>query len=452
MSGDRRNHPALLTSGLRAAAAKWTVTAAARIAGMVLRLGVAVLVSRLFGALALGLYVLTLSLTSGAGVAASLGLEATAARFTAHHLGRDERSLARGVLVFCCAVSAAASLVVAATLFLGAPLLADWLRRPELDDAARLAAAAVLVGSVGAVARAGLTGLGGARPAAIFEQVVPALVTVPTLLALSAGGWRSPLAGVVAVTVGHVVGAGASLATLMFRAAPLRAPAEFVPRPWLRFSLPMWLERGLLFLLASTGYFLVARWRGAGDVALFGAAARVAMLVTLPLEAAATILGPMFADLSARERWADLQRVYARATVALLAAGAGVGAVTLVAGRWALAGFGPGFGAGYRTLVLLVAGQVVSSGTGPCGLIAVMTGQVRSRVTNVALGAVVAVVLSFVAVPRWGAPGAAGAIAVATGVLNLRQLYDVRRLLGLRAYDLGAGGPFEPVEPSGAIR
>jgi O-antigen/teichoic acid export membrane protein len=442
-----------MTAGLRRAVAQWSVTAAARVAGMVLRLAVAVLVSRLFGPLALGLYVLTLSLTSGAGVVSSLGLEATAARFTAYHLGRDERPLARGVLVFCCAVSAGAGLALAGALFLAAPSLASWLRRPELVDAARLAAAAVLAGAVGAVARAGLTGLGGARPAAFLEQVVSASVAIPTLVVLHAAGWRSPLAGVVALIAGQVVAAVASLATLAVRATPLRAPAAFLPRAWLRFSAPMWLERGLLFLLGSTGYFLVARWRGTSDVALFGAASRVAMLVILPLEAAATILGPMFADLSARDRWDELQRVYARATVALLAAGAGVGVVTLAAGRWALAGFGSGFGAGYSTLVLLVAGQVVSAGTGPCGLMAVMTGHVRARLINVAVGSALAVALSAVAVPRWGAPGAAGAIAVATTVLNVRQLRDVRRLLGLRAYDLRAGAPPPPVaEEAGAIR
>lgn len=407
------------------------------------------LVSRLFGPLALGLYVLTLALSQGAGVVASLGLEATAARFTAHHLGRDERSLARGVLLFTGGVAAAAGLVLGLSMFLGAHQLATWLRRPEMDDAARIAALMVLVASVGAVARAGLTGLGGARPAAVLDQVGPAVVALAALVTMHGLGWRSPLAGVVAVTAGQVLTAAASVVTLYVRAAAIEAPARFSPGTWLRFSLPMWLERGLFLLIGSTGYVLVARWRGADDVALFGAAMRVAMFVILPLEAAASILGPLFADLSARNAWAELQRVYARATWALLVAGAVVGGLTLLMGRWALNAFGAGFDAAYPTLALLVAGQMVSSGTGPCGLMTVMTGHVGARVRNVALGAILAVALTILAVPRWGAAGAAGAMAVATAVLNIRQVYEVRRLVGLRAYDLGASGPGRAVEGSG---
>src|SRR5215210_2403832 len=106
----------LLAGGSRRAAALWSATAGARVAGTLLRLAVAVLVGRLFGPVALALYFLTLSLSNGAGVVASLGLEATVARFTAHHLGRDERSLARGVLLFACGVSAAAGLVLAVAM------------------------------------------------------------------------------------------------------------------------------------------------------------------------------------------------------------------------------------------------------------------------------------------------------------------------------------------------
>ncbi len=449
----RRLHSRGLPAGAsRRVLTQWSVTAAARVAGVVLRLAVAVVVSRLFGPLGLGLYVLTLSLSGGALVVASLGLEAAAARFTAHHVGRGERSLVRGVLLFSCGASAAAGLVLAAALLVGAGQLAVWLRQPEVGDASRLAALVVLVGSAGAVARAGLTGLDGARSAAVLEQVVPPLVAIPALVGMHAAGWDSPVAGAIAGSLGQVLTSVASLATLYVRAGPFRAPAAFTPGPWLRFSLPMWLERALFFLIASTGYFVVARWRGANEVALFGAAARVALLVALPLEAAASILGPMFARLSARGEWGELQRTYARATWALLVAGVGLGAVTLVGGRWALTGFGAGFGAGYTTLVLLVVGQVVSSGTGPCGLMMVMTGHVGARVANVALGAFVAVTLTVLAVPRWGAPGAAGAIAVATAVLNIRQVYEVRRLIGLRAYDLRASGPEEPAVGSAAKR
>jgi O-antigen/teichoic acid export membrane protein len=432
--------------------AVWGVAAGARVAGTLLRLAVAVLVGRLFGPLALALYFLTLTLANGAGLVASLGLESTAARFTAHHLGRDERSQARGVLLFTCGVSAAAGLVLAAAMFLGAHQLATWLRRPDLVDGARLAALAVLFGPVGAVARAGLTGLDGARPAVVLDQVTGAAIAVPTLLAMRAAGWDSPVAGVLAVTIGQVLTTAASLAVLYVRAAPLRPPAAFDPRPWLSFSAPMWLERGLFFVIGSTGYFLVARWQGTDDVAVFGAAVRVAMFVVMPLEAAVTILGPLFANLSGQGRWDELQRLYARATWALLATGAGLGAAVLLTGRWALEAFGTGLGAGYPTLVLLVLGYVVSCGTGPCGLMTVMTGHPGPRVANVAGGAVLTVVLTVLAVPRWGAAGAAGAIAVATTVLNVRQVRQVRRLVGLRTYDLRGTGPMPPAEASGARR
>ena len=409
----------------------------AQLAGLFLRLATAVLVARLLGAAALGLYVLTLTLASGAAVMATLGLDRGLAHFIAHHRGRQEPAAVAGVFAFSSAATATAATAAGGLLFVLGPQLALWLHHPELGPATRVTALSVPFLVLGQVARAGLTGLQDVRLAAILEQLTVPLATTVVFLAVHLGRPADVAAPVVAAAVANVGVGLASWLALRARLSSEWAPGSWRPGEWLRFSFPLWLERGLLFVVASAGYGVLAAYGDQGSVGMFGAAVRVAGVVGMPLLAVSAIFGPTISNLAARGEWQVLQVLYARLTWALAGTGGVLGLALAAGSPWVLAAFGPGFGSAWGGLALLAASQVVNSATGPSGLVLIMTGRTGVRLANAAVGAALTVGLSWLAVPRFGAAGAAGAVALSSSILNVVQVHQVRRLVGLWAYARG---------------
>ena len=426
----QRHSPGLLDHVLRQSA----LAGSAQLMGVVLRLALAVLAARLLGPFALGLYVLALTLANGATVLATVGLDRGALRFVAHYRGRGERAEALGIFVFSSAVCGGVGAGAAILLFFGAHDLAGWAHRPELASVARVIAIAVPFAALGQISRDGLRGFEDVRLPVVLEQLATPVATAMVLVIVHLARPGDTRAAVIAVAVAQGALGLVSWVALAVRVGRGRLTPVFQPSEWLRFSVPLWAERGMLFLIAATGPLLVARFRGTDSVAVYGVALRVAGLVGLPLAAVSTIFGPTISNLAARQDWARLQAMYAELTWTLALVGGAIGAVLAAAGPLALRAFGPRFAGGYAALIVLIASQIVNSATGPSGLVLVMTGRTGWRLANATAGVVLTLALSAVLVPKWGGLGAAVAVAIASSLLNVAQIYQVRHLVGLWAY------------------
>ncbi len=406
----------------------------AQLAGVVLRFVTAVLIARLQGASALGLYVLTLTLASGATLLATAGLDRAATRFVSHHRGREEGAETLGVLFFSCLVAAGAATLLGASLYLAAPTLATWLDNPQLTSPTRVMAVAVPLLALGQVSRAGLYGFQDVRLAVVLEQVVTPAATALVFVALYVWRPTNSIAAVLAAAVAQSAVGLASWVAVAGRLGHGRAVPAFRALEWLRFSLVMWLEQWMFFIVGAAAYAFVARYQDTEAVGVYASAARVAALVGLPVMAVGSVFGPAISNLAARGHWDRLGEVYARLTWSLLLTGVTGALVVGGAGRWVVRGFGPGFSAAWAPLLVLVLGQVVNCATGPSGLMLAMTGRTGWRLANACVAAVFAVGMSWMFVPRWGVTGAAAAGVVASSLVNAIQVFQVRHLLGLWAY------------------
>ena len=411
----------------------------AQLVGVSLRFGTAVLVARLLGPSALGLYVLALTVASGAALMSTAGLDRASTRFVSDHRGRDERGEAFGMFLFSSFVSGSAGVILGALLAATGDEIAVWLHRPELVAPARVMAFAVPLLALGQVSRAALCGFQDVRLAVVLEQVATPVAT--SLLLVGLHLWRpaDAMAGVVAAAVALGMVGLVSWVAAWIRFSDEPATPVFRPPDWLRFSVPAWLEQWMFFVVGAAGYALLARFDDMQAVGVYASAMRVAALVGLPLLAVGSILGPTISNMAARGEWERLGEMYTRVTRALAVIGILVALLAGVGGKWLLGSFGPGFSAASGTLVILLVGHVVNSVTGPSGLMLTMTGRIRLRLANATVAAVVAVGLGWVLVPRWGAAGAATAGVVASSIVNAIQVVQVRHLFGMWAY--GRRGP-----------
>lgn len=175
---------------------------------------------------------------------------------------------------------------------------------------------------------------------------------------------------------------------------------------------------------------LLSIFSTADQVGIFGTAFRVAMVLSLFLAAANTVLAPRISHLyhhgeidelcHLTRRFAFFQNLL---VVPLL--------VAMVAVREPLMGlFGPEFVSGATVFAVLASAQVFNSLTGSVGNILVMTGHERDMWCSSVTGMVLMLVASILLVPSNAALGAA--ISTATGVVttNTAALLFVRWRLG----------------------
>jgi O-antigen/teichoic acid export membrane protein len=97
--------------------------------------------------------------------------------------------------------------------------------------------------------------------------------------------------------------------------------------------------------------------------------------------------------------------------------------------------FGKSFVAGAPVLVLLALGNLVSAGTGICGVFLSMSGNTSFKLVNSIVSFVLTLGLNFWLIPRWGLIGAAVASAAATAVVNLLRLVQAFFLFRFLPYN-----------------
>ena len=197
-------------------------------------------------------------------------------------------------------------------------------------------------------------------------------------------------------------------------------------------SLVMFWELGGL-LLTQIDVFVVSATLGGIAIARYGAAARVAVLLALPLAAINLALPAIVAELHAVRNLERLETVL-RATAAAATLVAGVVTVVIAMGGGELLHlvFGTGYEHGKVVLLVLALGQLGNVACGSCGLVLVMTGHQRTAAL-IAIGAIMgAVPLVIAGTHIDGIEGAAIAAAVVNVGYNLALVYAVRVRVGVR--------------------
>jgi len=150
--------------------------------------------------------------------------------------------------------------------------------------------------------------------------------------------------------------------------------------------------------------------------------------------AATAATAPRFAEAWTRGDH-EILRGLIRGTVRLTTfASLAIGAGLLLVAPWLLDLFGPGFGASFGALAILICGVAVQSAFGPAEDLLNMLGAegVCARVSFAALA--LAIALNFALIPLYGVIGAATAMALATAARGAALSVAAKMRLGLSTH------------------
>jgi O-antigen/teichoic acid export membrane protein len=395
--------------------------------------------ARVLGPEALGLFVLGITLVGFLGVFNSLGLPQSAVRFVASYCaaGKFERLHAllwRG-----------AGILLLANLLFGAILLTfgRWVAVhfyhstalvQYLPWFALIMLFGVLTGFYGKVLT-GYKDLG--RRTLIVNFVGSPLSMLLAVILISVGmGLRGYLSA-------QVLSAAAVSVLLLLAVRELTpARARFSAQHTSGLEKEIWsfsaamLGIGLLeFIMVQVDKIAIGFYRGPREVGIYSVAAAIVVYVPLVLSSINQIFSPMIADLHTRGDHALLGRLFQSLTKWVVGLTLPLAVVVIVFARPLMRIFGSDFEAGWPILIIGTVGQLVNCGVGSVGYLLLMSGNEKRLIKVQVVMAVVMIVLNIALVPVLGGVGAAIAAAATNVGINLWNLLEVRKALGLSPYN-----------------
>ena len=407
----------------------------AHVLGMGAAIGNSMLLARLLQPKQLAAYFLTLSVVEAGVYLVTLGLPIPLTRFIAQARSRGRPDQARGALVSALPLWLGASVAV---VLLYAGGIGTWLS--ERAFGSEIMASGVLVASLWLVSQGSGELLGGIlrgfRRVGSAEWLVRTLSRVAMLTALLV--WYA--------TIGHAefvpvlwLAVGTSLLGLLAALAVLRrevigVPSAPVSRALLLGSALPLLLTGLVNLVTMRAdLWTVGVLFEPDQVAIYGAAKRLIVLVSVPLAILNLVVPPIIAELYAKR---DLDRLQAAlrgaATLVGIPAIATVAFLALASEQVLGLAFGASFRVGGPILALLSLERVAFVWVGSTGLVLMMTGYERVLLFITLASAVFTVAAVVVGGHLYGVAGVAAGYVAGSSGQQLATWVAVRRTTGLR--------------------
>lgn len=352
--------------------------------------------------------------------------------------GASRRAVRTGFVVVVAGICVVALLYV---VFIG-----DWLGRAVFDSAhvaglALLTAAWIALRSLQTFVAQVFRGFHRIGYASFFEGATTGVVLALALAFIWLIRGALSLEGVLLVTLAALLVTMVSGFYHLHRiCAPMRPAPGLDIAGLLGVGLPLFVASIALQGAEEMHVWILGAGASEEEVAIYGAAFRLAKFVVVPLLVVNSVIPPMVAQLFAQGDTNGLERV-----LRLTATVASIPSIVIVAvlGLWGgpVLGvlFGEYYAQGATVLLVLLLAQTVNALTGSPGVLLSMSGHQAVVMRFALLSGVLGVATSAVLVRPLGGLGAAFGVAVGMVLHNVIMWMYCRRSLGIRTHMLVSG-------------
>ena len=393
------------------------------------------LLARLLSLEDLGAFFLVSSVVLVSAIVAQAGLAPTVVRLVAESIGLGQQARARAAATKALHLGVISAGMVA---LLFAVAVGQWIAVSIFESALMagvlfIAAVWIVPLSVQGILGETFRGFGDIRSATVFGGLLTSAFLALSLAAWWLTGLKVDLGGVMTLAIAaSVVSVMAGLIVLGRIVSMLPTGGQISTRDALGIAAPLLVTNIMGAVVMQADLWIVGAFRSENEVAIYGAAARVAVLVVMPLWIMNSVVAPLIARYIVQGRKEELQRLL---RVAASWAGYTAIAVTLVFGIWGeellSIVFGPSFRAGTTVLILLSVGQLAIVLTGSCGTTLIMAGHQRVVMWIAVVCGMTLLVSAAGVAPAYGAIGVACVVAVLNILQNVATLLAARKLVGI---------------------
>jgi O-antigen/teichoic acid export membrane protein len=400
-----------------------------KVLSAVFTFGLAVVLGRVLGADAAGVYFLALTTATIAATIGRVGLDSAVIRLVSSRASSGNWSEVRSVYSSTMQIGLTCSVVFTLILILAAGVLArEIFSNASLEVPLRLMALAVVPLALNVLVSRALQGLSSIRDSIMVFSILPAgIALVGTWLVAASFGVNGAIASyIVGVTIALFYGLNAWRRALAGHEITAKARREESSiTGLLRSGMPLLIGALLQLMIQMSGTLMLGIWAENTDVSIFAIAWRTAILINFVLIAVNAIAQPKFAELYSLGDMEKLASTARRATTLMTICAAPVFLLFLLIPGTILSTFGSDFSGGALTLQILSIGQFINVATGSVGILLVMSGHEREYRNVQIVAAGVVLVLSYLLIPQYGAVGAAIGAAAALIVQNVLFGYFV---------------------------
>jgi O-antigen/teichoic acid export membrane protein len=397
-------------------------------------------VARSIGAEQFGAYIVAVGIAWVLAQIAPLGMSWAVVRYVAIYRshGDDERLM--GTVRLAVRTTAAAGVILGASMFVAAPLLAEHVfHQPRAVLLLRLLSLSVPLSALTDLLLATVQAYTRMIPTVVVRSVaVPFLRVLGALgaLAIFGGGALTVACGYLAVEF---------VALLMAVVAALRVlprgTGRYPGRQVGRYARPLAAQRVLESSTADFGDLVLAASHSVNLVALFTAVLRFTEVGNALFKAIGMAIAPMVSDIHTAEQRGHLARLYKAASRWLFMIGVPLFLAQVLFGRWLLSLFGEDFKVAYSALVVVAIGQLANYCSGVTMDVIRMIGRSGLLLVNTVFDVANYVILNLVLVPRYGLMGAALAAAIELATINVVRAIEVWVIARMHPYSRSFAKP-----------
>jgi len=411
-----------------------------RVLGALLGFALQVVLARLLGADSYGNYAYVWSWVNVAVLVGTLGFTTASVRFVAEYVSRQQWNRLHNYLRFSRRTVFFSSVIVS-LIFAGAAFVLVAIDQRELLYTFAAGAVTVPILARMRVAEAELQGFKRVVRSKIPGQIiVPAGFIAGILVLGQVYGLEISAAEALGVNVIVSFGALIGLFALVRQAVPASASqgAKGMVLParkwmWITVARDMLLISGFNLILFRADVIMVGALIDPTSSGLYNVASKVASLLVFALAAINSILSPIAADLYAKNKLKQLQRLITQAAVGSFVVSL-VGAVIIYALRYQVLDlFGSEFVRSEGALWPLLAGQLSNAFAGPAILLLNMTGHQGLSAKILGGSALLNLALNATLIPVFGFEGAAYATMGTMFIWNALAVIGVRNRLNLKS-------------------
>ena len=385
------------------------------------------MIQRGFGPGPYGLYTLAYAIVTLVSSIFNLGLDNAMVRYTSVYRGKKKPKLLRGLAIFCSALVGVAGMLGALLVYSMLPYIASVRHSFEIVPILLIMIPIIPLICMQVVWSAGLQGFKEFKWRVLTQRIlIPGVLLVLLIPVLVFFHNITSVAIALLLSIMFC-----TLISLYFFFRKLtgisqQRAREYDLREWIGFAAPNFLTSIVDTVLDSVDTVLLAVF-AISNVAIgqYGAAIRIAIFVSMPLQSFNTMFSPTIAELYSKGENQKLSAMFKIVTKWALTFSLPIFWIAVLFAEPLLGISGSGFAPAWPLLIALAIGNLINVATGSVGYMLLMTGHQKITFLNSLVAIVFNIVLGVILIPRYGAMGVAIATGVALSVVNLMRLLQV---------------------------
>jgi len=406
-----------------------------------------IVISRLLGVESFGLYMLGFTIISFSEVVGRLGLDNAAIRYVSMHNGAGEGGLVKAVISRAIQYALLFSLLIMVCLYLSANLLAvQVFGKPDLEIVIQVMSVSIPFLTVMTVALAATQGFKRMKYSAYCQSIFFPLANLSLAIVFYLLGSR--LFGVMlAWVLSSVMSLVLSLYYLKIVTSGIKpqtpdagnADADGTPprlTGLLSYSSPLLLIVLLTTLLTWVDILMLGYFRTSGEVGIYSAATKTAMLTGLILISVNTIFSPMIADLYNKKETQRLESMFKFSASWIYILSMPFFLLFVLFAREIMTVFGAEFIAGWSVLVIISFAYYINASTGSVGNMLIMSGHQKLMMYNSIAVFIFNIITNYLLIPAYGMIGAAITSCLSIIAYNILMLAEVYWWLEMHPYNV----------------